>query len=297
VTIVCGIDFLDGAAKAARIAAGLAQRLGERLVLVHVIEPPGATLWTKAADDPIRETPRTRLEAEAALLCKDFGVDVEAVIETGDPHDRLVEAARRHAATLVVIASLGAKKHRWQLGSVAERVARAAPMPVLVVRDGATLEAWARGEGKLRVMVAVEPTAASRAAFEWARGLRDIGACELVLARIVWPAEEHRRLGITAPMPLDHLRPELESALLHDLRQWAGEPSLASEVSFVVRAGWGRVDTHVARLASERNADLLVLGTNQRAGVALIWQGSVSRGVLHSAPMSVVTVPRARSAR
>jgi nucleotide-binding universal stress UspA family protein len=59
-----------------------------------------------------------------------------------------------------------------------------------------------------------------------------------------------------------------------------------------VSPGWGRVDTHLTLLAAESKVDLLVVGTHQRAGAARLWQGSVSRGVLHEALGNVACVPR-----
>jgi hypothetical protein len=41
-TIVCGTDFSDNAAHAARGAVSIARCLNERLELVHVLSDPGA---------------------------------------------------------------------------------------------------------------------------------------------------------------------------------------------------------------------------------------------------------------
>lgn len=93
-------------------------------------------------------------------------------------------------------------------------------------------------------------------------------------------------------MPLDRLRPEIDEPLVCDLRAWAGDLPGEGETTFTVSPGRGRVDVHLARLAAEAKADLLVVGTHQRAGVARLWQGSVSRGVLHHAACNVACVPR-----
>lgn len=121
-------------------------------------------------------------------------------------------------------------------------------------------------------MVGVELTPTSKAALHWAGELRAIGPCELLVAQIAWPAEEHHRIGVSTPMPLDHLRPELEQVLLRDLEQWAGEQPGPGVRSFVVKPGWGRVDSHLTQLAAESKVDLLVVGTHQRAGIARLWQ-------------------------
>jgi cation:H+ antiporter len=81
--------------------------------------------------------------------------------------------------------------------------------------------------------------------------------------------------------------------LVRDLERWAGVLAGPGETSFLVRPGWGRVDVHLTRLAADLAADLIVVGTHHRSGVARVWQGSVSREVLHGASTSVACVPRA----
>jgi nucleotide-binding universal stress UspA family protein len=62
------------------------------------------------------------------------GVRLHRVVVEGDPAQRIIEAAG--ADKLVVMSTRGrAGLTRWALGSVAERVARAASAPVLLVRD------------------------------------------------------------------------------------------------------------------------------------------------------------------
>lgn len=281
-TIVCGTDFSEHSDRAARAAASIAKRLAIPLKLVHVIDLPVTT------NEPLR----ARLRTQAEALGVQFGVDVEPLVEPGVADERLVALASDLDARLLVVASLGKRmQQRWLLGSVAERVAQASPVPVLVVRDGANLEAWARGTRVLRVMVGVELTPASKVALRWAGELREVGPCELFVVQIAWPAEEHQHLGLSGPIPLDHLRPELAQVLLRDLKQWAGERPRADDPSFVVKTGWGRVDSHLTQFAAESKVDLLVVGTHRRAGIARLWQGSVSRGVLHGAEMSVACVP------
>ena len=282
-TIVCGTDFSANAGAAARVAAAVAARLAAPLKLVHVTDACG----TDDSAAPLR----ARLHAQADGLRGQFDIDVESLLELGSADERLVAVAASRHARLLVVSSLGERKQqRWLLGSVAERVAQASPVPVLVVREAAGIEAWARGERTLRVMVGVELTPSSKVALDWADELRAIGPCELLVTQIVWPAEEHHRLGVPMPVPLDHLRPDLEHVLLRDLTQWAGKQP-GADTSFIVRPGWGRVDSHLAQLAAEVDVDLLVVGTHKRAGIARLWQGSVSRGVLHSAAMSVACVP------
>lgn len=292
-TIICGTDFSEKAGSAARAAGAIAKQLALPLKLVHVFDVHGAEVGTRRVYDAVYETLRSRLGVLAEGLRVQFSIDVEPLVETGVADEGLVALAVSLDARLLVISSLGEKKQqRWLLGSVAERVAQASPIPVLVVRDGGSIEAWARGERSLRVMVGAELTPSSKTALRWACELRAIAPCDLLVVQIAWPAEEHQRIGIPTPMPLDHLRPELEQVLRRDLEQWAGEQPGPGGTSFIVKPGWGRVDRHLTLLAAESKVDLVVVGTHQRAGIARLWQGSVSRGVLHAADMSVACIPR-----
>jgi len=292
-TIICGTDLSENAQEAARAAAAIAKRLAVPLKLVYVIDEPGAELTVASDQNAIYDPVRKRVQEQANELHRRFGIDVEPTVVPGIAHDTIVGIARATNARLVVVSSLGSKKqHRWLLGSTAERVAQASPIPALIIRDAASIEAWTRGERPLRVMIGVEIATTSKAALRWAASLREIGPCDLLVTQIAWPIGEHFRLGVPPPIPLDHLRAELLEALTRDLRAWTGNLPGDGEMSFTVSPGWGRVDTHLTLLAAESKVDLLVVGTHQRAGVARLWQGSVSRGVLHQALGNVACIPR-----
>jgi nucleotide-binding universal stress UspA family protein len=293
-TIVCGTDLSENAQEAARAAAAIAKRLAVPLKLVHVIDELGAELAAASEDLAIYDPVRRRVQEHANELKSRLGIEVEAIVAlSGTAHETLIEIARATGASLIVLAALGSKKQqRWLLGSTAERVAQASPIPVLVVREAASIEAWARGERPLRTMVGVEITATSLAALRWAAGLRELGPCDLQVTQVAWPFGEHLRLGVPMPMPLDQLRPELLEPLTRDLRAWAGDVPGEGQTTFAVSPGWGRVDAHLTLLGAETKVDLLVVGTHQRAFAARLWQGSVSRGVLHQASSNVACVPR-----
>jgi nucleotide-binding universal stress UspA family protein len=292
-TIVCGTDLSENAREAARAASAIAKRLAVSLTLVHVVNELGGELTDGGERDASYDPVRRRLEEQANELRSGLGIEVEPVVVPGIAHETLVGIARARAASLIVVAALGVtKEHRWLLGSTAERVAQASTVPVLVVRDASSIEAWARGERTLRIMVGVELASTSKAALRWASGLRGVARCDLLVKQVAWPLGEHLRLGVPPPMPLDHLRPELLEPLTRDLRAWAGEVPGEGETTFSVSPGWGRVDTHLALLGAESKVDLLVVGAHQRPFAPRLWQGSVSRGVLHQSSGNVACVPR-----
>ena len=74
-----------------------------------------------------------------------------------------------------------------------------------------------------------------------------------------------------------------------------------------VQLGWWGAEVGLVEMATEAQADLIVVGTHQRHGLSRLWQTSRSRGILHFAPMNVglaynaaakrMMVPRLRECR
>ncbi|HEY0467004.1 MAG TPA: universal stress protein [Polyangiaceae bacterium] len=293
-TLVCGTDFSANAAQAARAAASIARCLNEPLELVHVIADPAAAgipaLGVFYA--PLQEL----LAAQADKLAREFSIAVHPIVLEGPADERLVDFARNAKARLIVVSSLGARKQdHWRLGSVAERVLQCAEIPVLVVREAASIEEWADSKRALRVLLGVDLGQNARAALRWVEALRQIRPCDVHVVQVAWPIGEHARFGVKGPIELEGLRPELRALIDRDLRAWVGNVSGEGQLSFAVSPCWGRFDEQLAQLAQEVGADLLVVGTHQRAWPARMWQGSISRGVVHRSSCNVACVPRPAS--
>jgi nucleotide-binding universal stress UspA family protein len=289
-SIVCGTDFSVHAAEAANVAAALADRLKEKLRLIHVVENSGLGALAPEVYNKLFAAIRERLHEEADRLRK-LGADVEEELGTGSPYEVLVEAGRRDGTRLVVVSSLGQiAVSRLLVGSVAERTAENSPVPTLVVRDSAAFEDWARGKRPLRVFVGCDFSATADAALRWVSGLRKIGACEVSVGYVAWPPQENSRLGSDSPRWLEPPA-EIQQILERDLKERVRELFNDHPVQLRVMTSWGRADLQLLEAASAEKADLLVVGTHQRRGMDRFWLGSVSRGVLHHAPMSVAVVP------
>jgi nucleotide-binding universal stress UspA family protein len=288
-TILCGTDFSAPAAQAADAAATLAAISGETLLLAHVAA--GAAAAGTEAADPVLASARDLLRREANRLRK-RGANVREELLTGTPDEALVELVRRAGVQLVVLASLGQRPaSRWLLGSVSERTAQNSPVPTLVVRPAARPLAERLKRRKLKVVVGVDFTAAADAALEWLGTLQAHVRCQIVVVYLSWPAEEAERLGLPRSIALEKTPPEARAILERDLAERVARVGGLKDVSTRVEAGLGRPDARLIEMASEEGADLLVVGAHQRQGLDRVWSGSVSRSVLHNAPMSVVSAP------
>jgi nucleotide-binding universal stress UspA family protein len=291
-TILVGTDFSKPAAGAVLVAGALAARWGVPLRVVHVLRELGE-LEPGGEASAVYDPARVEL-AQAVLTARELGAEATETLTSGAPAKRIAEEAERIGARLVVTAWRGKRPPtRWGVGRVPDELARACPAPLLVVRDPEPLLAWLRGGPRLKVTAGSDLTSASDGAVGFVDQLRRAAACDVSFVHVAWPPGVYKRLGIDAPMDLEHLDPKIAGALERDLATQAGTLHGEGDVRYEVCQSFGRADHQIVALAEEAGADLLVVGTHQRSTIDRLWQGSVSRGVLHLATSSVACVPSA----
>ena len=149
--IVCATDFSDTAETAWEIACELARIHQAELVLVHVfvelpVYPEVAVTTIQRVWEEQRSWVEQRL-AERVEAATARGLTARYRLRTGTAPEEVTRAAPDEAADLVVVGTHGRTGlNRLVNGSVAERVVRIAPCPVLTVkprptRDSARAEA------------------------------------------------------------------------------------------------------------------------------------------------------------
>jgi nucleotide-binding universal stress UspA family protein len=286
--IVFGTDFSQQASEAAAAAAAIARRGGEVLHLVHVTEY-GSAGRSATSDEALRRDAQARLEAQAGELRK-REIRVETHLLEGAPDEVLVDQAALIHASLIILSYQGQRAPRWRVGSVAERVTQASRCPVLVIRGARAMEAWARGERSLRLLLGLNFSPPSDAAVAWVRRLRTLGPCEVIAAHHYWGADAHARYGLPLS-PEAEASPEAEQALRRDLIARLGDMPGTGSVWVHLEPGLGKPSEALLSLARKEAVDLMVVGTHQRTGARRWWHGSVSQRVLHDSPTSVLCVP------
>jgi nucleotide-binding universal stress UspA family protein len=284
--IVCGTDFSDSGQAAVRAAAGLATRLGQPLRLVYVVDDAVEQLDVRARDLLVSAAAE-RLQELARRLPAPVRRRLLTTVLVGKPHEALVSIAE--PSGLVVVSSQGhGSSPLFRLGGTSERIAATSPVPVLVVRDAASFEAWSRRRRPLRVVLGVDFTASSEAAIRWAKALRRAAPCDLTVGHVYYPDEAHRRYGLHG-YSLVSADPEVERMLARDLAARVGKIPGSGKVAFRPFRGMGRLADHLLELAEAERADLVVVGTHHRRGFARL--ASVSSGALHMGRMSVAVIP------
>jgi nucleotide-binding universal stress UspA family protein len=122
----------------------------------------------------------------------------------------------------------------------------------------------------------VDRTETSRGTARWLRTLGAVGPINVVAAHVARAGED---LAL------------LEQSLARDLEDDVADLRASGRVTFEARAAEDmNVDETLVDVAKTKMADLIVVGSHQRSAMGRVWRRSVSRGVLHLAPVSVVVV-------
>ena len=125
-TILCGTDFSTRAAGAARVAAALARKRGEPLLLVHAVDPLDVT---RNAPEIETSAAMAGLAAAAEQLRSD-GLAVETRNLQGASDEALVAVAHELGVSLLVVSRLGHRSsERWRVGSTAARIVQTSAVP------------------------------------------------------------------------------------------------------------------------------------------------------------------------
>ena len=139
-TILVPTDFSECANAAMAYALDIAGATGKtKLVLLHtyatpvVAFPTGAVAYLPEIIATIVRNAEEALAA-AAARARSAGVPVETSLKNGDPRETILNAIEEFHADLVCLGTHGRRGvARLLIGSVAERIVRTSPVPVLTV--------------------------------------------------------------------------------------------------------------------------------------------------------------------
>ncbi|MFN7131906.1 MAG: universal stress protein [Myxococcales bacterium] len=295
--ILVATDLSEAAAEALRQASRWATATGSPLVVLYalpeVAQPnPVFPNWAlhvaehmKAAEAAAKDEVRRQLRTQASLP----EAQVEIAIAHGNAQAAIVREAEQRHARLVVVGSHGyTGLKRILLGSVAEKVVRHAHCPVLIAREGPRTS---------RVLCATDFSAPAAAAIDAALEAAKVIEGRLTLAHaldfvsmpsVAWANSfpEPMASGLTASVfqPPEEVRSQARADAEQKLRAELFRRGLDGQV-LVEEGAPGRALV----LAAERmGAELVVVGTAGRTGLARLALGSVAESVARTAHCSVL---------
>lgn len=223
------------------------------------------------------------------------GLEVEPVIVAGEPASEIAKAVRDYDIDLVTVVTHGRKGlSRALWGSTAEEIIAEAVCPVLTIRppqhDFVEHKAG-RSEIRLnRVLLSTNFRPSSVAATQVATQLANQTGAELHAVYVI--GDYLDQISVMFPEPGLSALSRLRSYVQERMGQLSRDDG-ARAISHIVE---GRPYAEIVRMAAEKEADLVVIGTNVHAslfgGTPVL--GSEIERVVRNAPCPVLCVPSAK---
>jgi nucleotide-binding universal stress UspA family protein len=294
--ILVATDFEAASDAALVYGRALARTFGASLHLLHVAE--NQFLRPSPSDPPLVKAAQLRSLHERVTDDDRATLRARAVIETSDdPAEAIVAYARNEQVDLIVMGTHGrSAMSQLLVGSVAERVVRLAPCPVLTVRQPE--REFVRPDASesetsmillKQILVATDFSEPSDAALAYGRELARMFGAQLTVLNIVEVvAAAYGADGFVA------VEPELQSQIEESARRrisalLSDEDREQLRAQGVVRAA-SSTALAIVDFARETNTGLIVMGTHGRGAVAHLLMGSVAERVVRTAPCPVLTV-------
>ncbi len=296
--ILCPIDFSEGSRHALDHSVALARGYNARLSVVHVTQivmpvygvsqlgPEG--LQAIALTELERRELLGRVDAEVAEHRRATGLSIEAILdEASNVPDAIASRARTTAVDVIVIGTHGRSGfERLMLGSVAEKVLRKAPCPVLTVPPRAP-DAVPREAGVLhRIVCPTDFSRSAERALQYAVNLARDTRARLTALHVVEPLTDLPEYP--EAVDLTEIRDELVNRARTELSRTVKATAGNSSVDELVLVG--RSHAAILRVAADQSADLIVMGVRGRGPADLLFFGSTANHVIRGAHCPVLTV-------
>jgi nucleotide-binding universal stress UspA family protein len=218
------------------------------------------------------------------------GVAVTPVVITGDPVSAVADYARVNAADLVIVGQNGRRGSRfWRSGVLATDLARAVESPTLTVSKESNSSADAAASFN-NILVAIDFSPASLRALNQALTLAQQSGGRVTLLHVmegvpyetVYSGSRASQLIGEYRVRVDKVKHQLRALIPPDALNW---------IEVEVKVVSGVPHEAIVTTASERNADLVVIGRTRRSRLDRIVMASTVAGVLRRARSLVLIVP------
>jgi nucleotide-binding universal stress UspA family protein len=287
------IDFSPSSDEALRQAHERAISTGAQLVVCHIVpnELRSNLLFPHISRIAALEFPldvKDISESASARVAEVTGrkaEEYELIVEDGTPQALILGTAEESLADLIVMGSHGQTSAADELlGSVTDSVLRHAHCPVLVVRPGKNTRRIVAGTDFSDPALPALKAAADETVRVGGE-LTVVHSLDLVWSPAAYPAMAFGG----APFDISpEKKQELERIATERLEESLRQLNVAGNAVVAT----GSAGTALIDVATEKNADLVVVGTIGRTGLRRALLGSVAETVAKGAPCSVLVVRR-----
>jgi nucleotide-binding universal stress UspA family protein len=262
-----------------------AVQTGARLILLHVVAS-SAVMTIDPAGLPYYDPSAVLEFAEKGLthwceVARHRKIACDCIVREGRAAEQIGAAVRQfHADRILLGTRSRGRLGKMLLGSVAEQVLRSVNLPVITVGPEAHLPLQSGFEEHV-VLHATTLRETSRPSAALACQVAASLQAKLVLLNVLPPVDEMRRNGLPTGM---------DSAAMRELRLLADETRSGCCLEIEPVVVHGNPSIEILAEASERHADLIVLGATQRSAFENLTRDRTVYQVLAHARCPVLTI-------
>ena len=278
--LLVATDFSPRSDRALRRASLIARKVGAALSLVHVVDGD----WPDALIEPERAAAADLLAALATTIRESDGIETNWSIVVNDVHAGILAAAAELKSDLIMIGPHRSRLRDVFVGTTAERLVRQCTCPLLVAAGTPV--------GPYRTtLLALDFDEASKSA---GRAALDMGIFDhthvVIMHAFDAPGEGMMKRSMEHPATIERYVEEVSGAATKNLQALLVELGLPPAARNVVSMK-GTPARTILESARHAEADLIVLGTNQRKGFERVLVGSVTADVIRDAHRDVLIIP------
>nr|WP_282135819.1 universal stress protein [Seonamhaeicola maritimus] len=270
--IIVPIDFSEYSEYALKAAAKLAKKNNAELLALHMLEMSDIML-TGAGEQPQKIIYFLKLAEQKfeEFLKKDYleGISITPIVKHFKVFSEVNEVAKKYDADLIVMGSHGVSGAKeFFIGSNTERVVRSSEIPVLVVKND-MLEA-----NFDIVAIACDFSEETIETYLKASNMFSNMDSKLYLIHVNLPNDRFKSSI------------EIENEVVNFFTKAEGNLNNMSDVHYVSDY---TVEDGILNSANKLGADLIIVPTHGRKGLAHFFQGSVGEDVANHATLPVMT--------
>lgn len=278
--ILFATDFSVASNAAAPIAIEIARRYGGKVYGVHVNRFDDYTATAPNAWAAMAEAAEKETKEDAGRLNEQLqGIEHEVVIGEGSIWEVISNVIEQREIDLIVLGTRGRTGlGKVILGSVAERILRQSPCPVLTA--GPHVNLWSDQYAKMReILYATDLAADNPIAAPYAISLAQENQARLVLLHVI----EDQKAGdlLENPKAVDLKERKLQQLVTEQVGLWC-------EPTYIVEQG--AVAEKILDVAKRRHTDLIVMGARPAKGLATHLNIGTVHEVVSKATCPVLTV-------
>jgi len=287
--ILVPVDFSKTSDKAVNYALFLAEKFGAKVTLFHAVvllqQDVDEKEHLKAYETIIekKEEKRKKYLKSHADKGARLGVKIDSVLKRGiTPAETILDFIDGNKFDVIVIGTHGLSElMKWWLGSVAEKVVRYSPIPVITVHKDY------KGKPAIKkVLFPVDFSEYSKTAVK--KGMRLIRKFDAKpTLMFVVEQQQHPYYYLQSSEPILKTNPALKKQLMDNLKSTTG--NLKDKVAYHLAEG--KPHKQIEAYADTKKIDLIIIASHGMSGLEHFLIGSTTERVVNVAPCPVLTIP------